>query len=163
MLCIDIDTLLLGVLTIILMENLLVSDDRQDILARYRILLNLILQPRLARVGSRVEAMLGNVVKRYSETLVSTILIVVFVLKLCLLLLCNHTPHQLHCRILLAGIAHLLCLYHDLVEVVGVRLQLYDKIVCLIANIHVLRLVTYGRESNVHTAMTSNGEHTPPV
>ena len=90
---IDIYTFLLWVFTIVFMEDLLCCDDRKYILSGIWALLYLLLQPRLSGICTRIESRLGNIIKSYGETFVSAILIEVFVLKLCLLFLCNNTTH----------------------------------------------------------------------
>ena len=160
---INIDTFLPRVFTIILMEYLLCCDYWKNILSCDRILLYLLFQPRLSGIRTRVESCLGDIIKSYGKTFVVAILIEVFILKFCLLFLCDNTTHQFYSRILLSGIARTLRLHHNFTKVIGSRLQLYDKIIILVADIYTLCLISYGGEIDIHTLVACNREATPSI
>ena len=158
-----IDTLLLWVFAIVFMEHLLCRNDGKYILSRIWTLLHLLLQPRLARISSRVESCLGNIIQSDGETFVIAILIEVFVLKFCLLLLCDNTTHKFYSRIFLSRIAGTLRLHHHLTKVIRSGFQLYYYIVILIADIYTLCLISYRGEIDIHSLMAGNREASPTI
>ena len=156
-LCVNVYTLFLGTLAVVAVKHLLVGDYRQHRLARYRIYLYLILKPLLLGIGTLCELFLCNVIERDCHLLIVTVLEEILVLQLRLLLSSNNTTHQLNGGIVLTGVFRFLRLHDNLLKVLRVRFQLYNKMFqCTVCHSIGLRLVAHGGERKVPADTTVN-------